>query len=71
MSRGRVVLPEIREQHLDPTQSVRLRSTALGLKFADAVNVALAVDRGTGAIVTLAPWASGMHARWTTTRHSV
>ncbi|MFJ3492900.1 PIN domain-containing protein [Streptomyces sp. NPDC086091] len=53
MTRGRVVLPEITEDHLSAAQSVRLRYRALDLDLADAVNVALASDYDTDAILTL------------------
>ncbi|MDX3453949.1 PIN domain-containing protein [Streptomyces sp. ME02-8801-2C] len=53
MSRGRVVLPEITEAHLGAAQSVRARYGALDLDLADAVNVALANDYDTDAILTL------------------
>lgn len=51
MSRGRVVMPEITESHLGAAQSVRVRYRDLDL--ADAVNVALAADYDTDAILTL------------------
>lgn len=53
MSRGRVVLPEITEDHLAAAQSVRARYRSLDLDLADAVNVALAADYDTDAILTL------------------
>ena len=53
MGRGRVVLPEITEDHLSVAQSVRARHAALDLDLADAVNVALASDYDTDAILTL------------------
>jgi predicted nucleic acid-binding protein len=53
MSRGRVVMPEITEDHLGAAQSVRGRYRALDLDLADAVNVALAADYDTDAILTL------------------
>lgn len=53
MSRGRVVMPEITEDHLGAAQSVRVRYRALDLDLADAVNVALAADYDTDAILTL------------------
>ncbi|NEC50608.1 PIN domain-containing protein [Actinospica acidiphila] len=53
MSRGRVVLPEITEDHLAAAQSVRLRYKGLDLDLADAVNVALAADYDTDAVLTL------------------
>ncbi|MEU2746754.1 PIN domain-containing protein [Streptomyces collinus] len=53
MSRGRVVVPEITAGHLGAAQSVRVRYRALNLDLADAVNVALAADYDTDAILTL------------------
>ncbi|MET8571265.1 PIN domain-containing protein [Streptomyces sp. NPDC004783] len=53
MRRGRVVVPEITEDHLGAAQSVRARYTGLDLDLADAVNVALASDYDTDAILTL------------------
>lgn len=53
MSRGRVVLPEITEDHLAAAQSVRARYRSLDLDLADAVNVALAADYDTDEILTL------------------
>ncbi|MGW5233930.1 VapC toxin family PIN domain ribonuclease [Streptomyces nodosus] len=53
MSRGRVVMPEITEDHLGTARSVRVRHGALDLDLADAVNVALAADYDTDAIPTL------------------
>ena len=57
MGRGRVVLPEITEDHLSVAQSVRARHAALDLDLdldlADAVSVALASDYDTDAILTL------------------
>ena len=55
MGRGRVVLPEITEDHLSAAQSVRARHAALDLDLdlADAVSVALASDYDTDAILTL------------------
>jgi predicted nucleic acid-binding protein len=53
MSRGRIVMPEITEDHLGAAQSVRVRYDALDLDLADAVNVALAADYDTDAILTL------------------
>lgn len=53
MGRGRVVLPEITENHLAAAQSVRLRYKGLDLDLADAVNVALAADYDTDAVLTL------------------
>ncbi|MER5257605.1 PIN domain-containing protein [Streptomyces sp. NPDC002855] len=53
MRRGRVVAPEITEDHLYAAQSVRTRYKSLDLDLADAVNVALAADYDTDAILTL------------------
>jgi predicted nucleic acid-binding protein len=53
MRRGRVVVPEITEDHLGAAQSIRVRYRALNLDLADAVNVALAADYDTDAILTL------------------
>ncbi|MFE9662905.1 PIN domain-containing protein [Streptomyces sp. NPDC005955] len=53
MRRGRVVVPEITEDHLSAAQSIRLRYHALDLDLADALNVALAADYDTDAILTL------------------
>ncbi|MER7189086.1 VapC toxin family PIN domain ribonuclease [Streptomyces flaveolus] len=53
MRRGRVVIPEITEDHLGAAQSVRARYAGLDLDLADAVNVALASDYDTDAILTL------------------
>ncbi|NBE51045.1 PIN domain-containing protein [Streptomyces boluensis] len=53
MRRGRVVVPEITEDHLGVAQSVRARYRGLDLDLADAVNVALAADYDTDAILTL------------------
>ncbi|MEV7688450.1 PIN domain-containing protein [Streptomyces bungoensis] len=53
MSRGRIVMPEITADHLGAARSVRARYTALDLDLADAVNVALAADYDTDAILTL------------------
>ncbi|MEZ0093082.1 PIN domain-containing protein [Streptacidiphilus sp. EB129] len=53
MRLGRVVAPEITESHLAAAQSVRARYAALGLDLADAVNVALATDYDTDAVLTL------------------
>ncbi|MFH0241992.1 PIN domain-containing protein [Streptomyces sp. HK10] len=51
--RGRIALPEITEDHLDVAQSVRVRYRDLGLDLADAVNVALAAEYDTDAVLTL------------------
>ncbi|TPQ20681.1 PIN domain-containing protein [Streptomyces sporangiiformans] len=53
MRRGRISVPEITEDHLGAAQSVRARYGALELDLADAVNVALASDYDTDAILTL------------------
>ncbi|MFH8490145.1 PIN domain-containing protein [Streptomyces longisporoflavus] len=53
MRRGRIVAPEITEDHLDVAQSVRTRYNSLDLDLADAVNVALAADYDTDAVLTL------------------
>jgi predicted nucleic acid-binding protein len=53
MGRGRVVVPQITGEHLGAAQSVRARHAALNLDLADAVNVALASDYDTDAILTL------------------
>ncbi|GGW96495.1 PIN domain-containing protein [Streptomyces chryseus] len=53
MRRGRVSVPEITEERLGVAQSVRARYLGLGLDLADAVNVALAADYDTDAILTL------------------
>ncbi|MFI6404745.1 type II toxin-antitoxin system VapC family toxin [Streptomyces sp. NPDC050548] len=53
MRRGRVVVPEITEDHLAAARSVRLRYRDLDLDLAGAVNVALAADYDTDAILTL------------------
>ncbi|NJQ13380.1 PIN domain-containing protein [Streptomyces bohaiensis] len=53
MRRGRVVVPEITEDHLGAAQSVRARYRGLDLDLADAVNVALAADFDTDAVLTL------------------
>jgi predicted nucleic acid-binding protein len=51
MRRGRILVPEITEDHLGTAQSVRVRYSDLDL--ADAVNVALASDYDTDTILTL------------------
>lgn len=55
MRGGRVVVPEVTEDHLAAAQSIRVRYRALDLDLdlADAVNVALAADYDTDAILTL------------------
>ncbi|WP_244789658.1 PIN domain-containing protein [Streptomyces sp. FW42] len=53
VGRGRVVLPEITEDHLGVAQSVRARYRDLDLDLADAVNVALAAEYDTDAVLTL------------------
>ncbi|MGW4226943.1 PIN domain-containing protein [Streptomyces bauhiniae] len=51
--RGRVVLPAITEDHLGVAQSVRARYRDSDLGLADAVNVALAAEYDTDAVLTL------------------
>lgn len=53
MRASRIVVPEITEVHLATAQSVRARYQALDLDLADAVNVALAADYDTDAVLTL------------------
>ena len=53
MRRGRVIVPEVTEDHLGAGQSLRARYAGLNLDLADAVNVALAADYDTDAILTL------------------
>ncbi|MFD3563834.1 PIN domain-containing protein [Streptomyces sp. NPDC058686] len=53
MRRGRVAVPEVTEDHLGVAQSVRARYRDLDLDLADAVNVALAADYDTDAVLTL------------------
>lgn len=55
MRRGRIVVPEITEAHLGAAQSVRARYNGLDLDLdlADAVNVALAADFDTDAVLIL------------------
>ncbi|MEU0412111.1 PIN domain-containing protein [Streptomyces griseorubiginosus] len=53
MSRARVVLPEITQDHAGAARSVRVRHRALDLGLADAMNVALAAAYDTDAILTL------------------
>lgn len=50
---NRVVVPEITESHLAAAQSLRARYGALDLDLADAVNVALAAEYDTDAVLTL------------------
>ncbi|MFC4033957.1 PIN domain-containing protein [Streptomyces polygonati] len=50
---SRVVVPEITETQLATAQSVRARYATLALDLADAVNVALAADYDTDAVLTL------------------
>jgi predicted nucleic acid-binding protein len=50
---NRVVVPEITEAHLATAQSLRARYGALDLDLADAVNVALAAEYDTDAVLTL------------------
>lgn len=53
LRRDRVLMPTITEDHLAVAQSVRARYSSLSLDLADAVNVALAADFNTDAILTL------------------
>jgi predicted nucleic acid-binding protein len=53
MRRGRIVLPEITGDHLDAAQALRARYQGLDLDLADAVNVALAAEFDTDAVLTL------------------
>jgi predicted nucleic acid-binding protein len=53
MRRGRISVPEITEEHLGAAQSLRARYADLNLDLADAVNVALAAEYETDAILTL------------------
>lgn len=53
MRRGRIAVPEITEDHLGVAQSLRARYRDLDLDLADAVNVALAADYDTDAVLTL------------------
>jgi predicted nucleic acid-binding protein len=50
---SRIVVPEITGTHLATAQSVRTRYGALDLDLADAVNVTLAADYDTDAVLTL------------------
>lgn len=50
---SRIVVPEVSEHHLATAQAVRARYRALDLDLADAVNVALAADYDTDAVLTL------------------
>lgn len=53
MRRGRVVVPDVTEELLAVAQAVRARYRALDLDLADAVNVAIAADFVTDAVLTL------------------
>jgi uncharacterized protein len=53
MRANRVVVPEVTEVHLAAAQALRARYGALNLDLADAVNVALASDYDTDAVLTL------------------
>ncbi|WUH91894.1 PIN domain-containing protein [Streptomyces sp. NBC_00433] len=53
MRAGRIVVPEITEAHLSAAQTLRARYAALNLDLADAVNVALAAEYDTDAVLTL------------------
>ncbi|KAB8167891.1 PIN domain-containing protein [Streptomyces sp. 3MP-14] len=50
---GRVTIPQVTDEHLGAAQSVRARYRDLDLDLADAVNVALATDYDTDAVLTL------------------
>lgn len=51
--RGRIVVPEVTDDHLGAAQAVRARYRDLDLDLADAVNVALAADYDTAAVLAL------------------
>ncbi|TQN30561.1 putative nucleic acid-binding protein [Haloactinospora alba] len=51
--RMRFLIPEISTELLGTAHAVRQRHSALGLDLADAVNVALAAEYGTTAVLTL------------------
>ncbi|WP_328915067.1 MULTISPECIES: PIN domain-containing protein [unclassified Streptomyces] len=53
MRASRIAVPEITEAHLSAAQAVRARYTALNLDLADSVNVALAAEYDTDAVLTL------------------
>jgi predicted nucleic acid-binding protein len=53
MRLGRVAVPDITEEMLAAAQTVRMRYRALDLDLADAVNVAIAADYATDAVLTL------------------
>ncbi len=53
MRANRVVVPEVTEAHLAAAQSLRARYGSLNLDLADAVNVALAAEYDTDAVLTL------------------
>ncbi|MCZ7417361.1 PIN domain-containing protein [Streptomyces sp. WMMC897] len=53
LRRGRVVMPSVTEEHLGTAQSVRARYRGLDLDLADAVNVAIAAEYDTDAVLTL------------------
>ena len=53
MRANRVVVPEVTEAHLAAAQSLRARYGSLNLDLADAVNVALAAEYDTEAVLTL------------------
>lgn len=53
MRRGRVVVPDVTEEILAAAQAVRTRYRALDLDLADAVNVAIAAEYVTDAVLTL------------------
>lgn len=53
MRMSRIVVPEITETHLSAGQTLRARYAALNLDLADAVNIALAAEYDTDAVLTL------------------
>ncbi|MDT0308424.1 PIN domain-containing protein [Streptomyces sp. DSM 44917] len=53
LRRGRVLVPAVTEDHLAAAQAVRARCADLALDLADAVNVALAADYDTDAVLPL------------------
>ena len=53
MRANRVVVPGVTEAHLAAAQSLRARYGSLNLDLADAVNVALAAEYDTDAVLTL------------------
>ena len=51
--RARFLVPETTAEILDPAQSAQRRYTDLDLDLADAVNIVLAAEYGTDAVLTL------------------